>query len=280
MFSLFDANVINRCNFNIVKNQIVIAYLICLSPFFVIAQTVTGFWKGTLNMNKGCFPVNHIELQITIKGDSIYGNSYHYLDVNNYVKKNFTGSYQPALKKIFLQEELVTTFKIPSHCKVCIKKYELAYTREVNQEFLEGDWSGVLMGTSIDCETGPIKLSRIKESAFKEIPEIIVDTGEIRLDFYDNGQIDDDTISVTINNRTVLSNQRLGEKPITTFVRIDLKNTFHEVKMIAENLGSIPPNTALLIITAGIKRYELFLTSSDKKTATVRFLYEKGNLEH
>ncbi|MEJ7738487.1 MAG: hypothetical protein WKF97_13740 [Chitinophagaceae bacterium] len=262
------------------KNQIVIAYLICLSPFFVIAQTVTGFWKGTLNMNKGCFPVNHIELQITIKGDSIYGNSYHYLDVNNYVKKNFTGSYQPALKKIFLQEELVTTFKIPSHCKVCIKKYELAYTREVNQEFLEGDWSGVLMGTSIDCETGPIKLSRIKESAFKEIPEIIVDTGEIRLDFYDNGQIDDDTISVTINNRTVLSNQRLGEKPITTFVRIDLKNTFHEVKMIAENLGSIPPNTALLIITAGIKRYELFLTSSDKKTATVRFLYEKGNLEH
>ena len=80
--------------------------------------------------------------------------------------------------------------------------------------------------------------------------------------------------------RTILSHQKLSAKPITTFVRIDLRNTFQEVKMVAENLGTIPPNTALLIITAGNKRYELFLTSSDKKTATVRFLYEKGTLEH
>jgi len=267
------------CNFRIVKKLFIIAYCICLSSVFIMAQSVTGFWKGTLNMNKGCFPVNNIELQITINGDSIYGNSYHYLDVNNYVKKNFTGSYHRELKKIFLQEELVTTFKIPTHCKVCIKKYELSYTRGSNQEFLGGDWSGVLVGTSIDCETGPITLSRIKESAFKEIPEIIVDTGEIRLDFYDNGQIDDDSITVLIDNKTVLSHQKLSAKPVTTFVRIDLRNTFHEVKMIAENVGSIPPNTALLIITAGAKRYELFLTSSDKKTATVRFLYEKGNNE-
>jgi hypothetical protein len=45
--------------------------------------------------------------------------------------------------------------------------------------------------------------------------------------------------------------------------------------MIAENLGSIPPNTALLIITAGKKRYELFMTSSTQKSAKVRFLYER-----
>ena len=32
---------------------------------------------------------------------------------------------------------------------------------------------------------------------------------------------------------------------------IDLQHRFQEVEMIAENLGSIPPNTALLIVTAG-----------------------------
>ena len=60
---------------------------------------------------------------------------------------------------------------------------------------------------------------------------------------------------------------------------MDLNSKFQEVEMIAENVGSIPPNTALLIITAGKKRYELFLTSSDQKSAKVRFLYEKGNVE-
>ena len=227
-------------------------------------------------MNMSCFPVNNIELQITIRNDSVYGNSYHYLDVNNYVKKNFTGSYHPELKKIIVQEELVTTFKIPSECTVCIKKYELLYSRSGNQEILSGGWTGHFLGAAIDCESGPIILSRVKESAFREIPEILVDTGEIRLDFYDNGQIDGDSISVNVNKRTILSRQRLGSAAITTFIKIDNINTFQEVEMIAENLGSIPPNTALLIITAGKKRYELFLTSSETKSAKVRFLYEKN----
>ena len=254
-----------------------LAYFICVSPFFVFAQNISGFWKGTLGMNKGCFTVNNIELQITIKGDSVYGNSYHYLDINNYVKKKFTGFYDSKSGKIFLQEGVVTTFKIPIQCKVCIKKYELTYSRNANQESLKGDWNGMLMGSSINCEGGPITLSRMRESAFKDIPEINVDTGEIRLDFYDNGQIDDDSISVKINDKTVLTHQKLGAKPITTLIRMDLNNTFQEVEMIAENLGTIPPNTALLIITAGKKRYELFLTSSNEKSAKVRFLYEKEN---
>jgi hypothetical protein len=255
---------------------------ILVLTFFVIyvfsgkAQNLSGFWKGTFNMNLSCFPVNNIELQITITNDSIFGKSYHYLDVNNYVLKNFTGVYEPASKKIILQEETITTFKIPAECKVCIKKYELTYSRNGNQEVLSGGWTGNFSGSTIDCETGPIQLSRIRESAFKEIPEISVDTGEIRLDFYDNGEIDGDSITVLINKKTVLSHQKLGAKALTTFIKIDLQNTFQEVEMIAENLGSIPPNTALLIITAGTKRYELFLTSSEKKSAMVRFIYEKS----
>jgi hypothetical protein len=44
--------------------------------------------------------------------------------------------------------------------------------------------------------------------------------------------------------------------------------------MVAENLGSIPPNTAILIITAGTRRYQLSLSSSESKSAMVRFVYE------
>lgn len=259
------------------NKKLIAAYFICVSPFFVIAQDIAGFWKGTLDMNNGCFSVNNIELQISRKGDSIYGNSYHYLDIDNYVKKKFTGLYNAEARKISLEESVVTTYKIPLQCKVCIKKYELTYSSNGNQEFLKGGWGSVFTDNNDGCESGSIILSRIKESAFKEIPEINVDTGEIRLDFYDNGQIDDDSISVRINDKTVLTHQKLGAEPITAFIRMELNSTFQEVEMIAENVGSIPPNTALLIITAGKKRYELFLTSSTQKSAKVRFLYEKGS---
>jgi hypothetical protein len=192
------------------------------------------------------------------------------------VKKKFSGVYNSRLKQVVLEERVVTTFKIRPQCKVCIKNYQLSYGASANQESLKGDWTSVLLENYVNCESGPIQLYRIKESAFKEIPEIIVDTGEIRLDFYDNGEIDDDSISVRINDRTVLTHQKLSAVPITTIIKMELSNPFQEVEMIAENLGSIPPNTALLIITAGKKRYELFLTSSTQKSAKVRFVYEKG----
>lgn len=247
------------------------------SSLVSIAQSVDGFWKGTLTMSGGCFPVNHIELQISISGNEVWGASYHYMNVNNYVKKKFNGTYNAATKKIIIQEGVVSTFKIPSHCSVCIKRYELEYSRNGDQEVLIGGWTGKIMNTGVDCTTGNIVLSRIKESAFKEIPEIEVDTGDIRLDFYDNGEIDGDSITVLVNKRVVLSNQILSAKPVTTYVKIDLHNTFQEVEMVAENLGSIPPNTALLIITAGQKRYRLFLTSTESKSAVIRFVYEKGD---
>lgn len=177
---------------------------------------------------------------------------------------------------MILQEGTVTTFKIPSYCNVCIKRFELQYSRNGDKEVLSGGWTGIIMNTDIPCTTGDIVLSRIKESAFKEIPEIEVDTGNIRLDFYDNGQIDGDSITVLVNKQVVLSHQKLTARPITTYVRIDEHSTFQEVEMVAENEGSIPPNTALLIITAGKKRYQLFLSSTESKSAVVRFVYEKG----
>ena len=107
------------------------------------------------------------------------------------------------------------------------------------------------------------------------VREIYVDTGTVKLDFYDNGQVDGDTISVYVNNESVLSQKMLGVKPLSISVKIDLIKPEQEVIMVGENLGTIPPNTALMIITANDKRYQLYLTSDDKKNALVRFIYQK-----
>ena len=240
---------------------------------YSFSQNLSGFWKGTLSM-QGCFPENNIELQITLKGNNSNGDSYHYQDINNYVKKKFNGNYIGVTKKLSLQEGIVTTYHIPGRCVICVKKYDLTYSKDGNIETLSGDWTGNVQNTTLSCEGGRIILTRTAESAFKEIPEIKVDTGTIRLDFYDNAQIDGDSITILVNKQVVLKHQRLSAKPITTYLRIDLHNTFHEVEMIAENLGSIPPNTAILIVSTGEKRYLIHLLSSDTKSAKVRFVYD------
>lgn len=225
---------------------------------------------------RGCFPENNIELQLTISGGQVYGDSYHYQDVNNYVKKRLRGEYDPSSKRLLLQEGGVTTYHIPTRCVICVKAFDLSYSKDGDVETLSGTWNGNILNSTVSCEGGRIILKRIRESAFKEVPEIKVDTGEIRLDFYDNAQIDGDSITVLVNNRVVISNQLLSGKPITTFIKVDLHNTFHEVEMVALNLGSIPPNTAVLIVTAGTKRYQLHLSSSETKSAMVRFVYDVG----
>jgi hypothetical protein len=237
------------------------------------AQDLTGFWKGNLSM-QGCFPDNNIELQITMKGSRANGDSYHYQDIDNYVKKVFSGNYDISQKRLIVQEGEVVTYHIPYRCRICVKELSLIYSRKGDVETLSGAWNGTMLGSTASCNGGNIVLTRIRESAFKEIPEIKIDTGTIRLDFYDNAQIDGDTISVRVNNQIVLSHQRLTGKPVTVFINVGLDTKFHEVEMIAENQGSIPPNTAILIITAGDQRHQLLLNSTEIKNARVRFVYD------
>jgi hypothetical protein len=46
-------------------------------------------------------------------------------------------------------------------------------------------------------------------------------------------------------------------------------HSHHELIMIANNLGSIPPNTSLMVTTTKSKRYEVFISSSEQKNAKV-----------
>jgi hypothetical protein len=259
-----------------VNKRLLIIAILFLSGSCVFSQELNGIWKGTLTQAPGgCFPVYNVELQVNISNNSVNGFCYHYSDFSNYVKKNYNGYYNAATKTINIQEQKIMTFHIPQDCTPCIRYFALTYNKSGREETLSGDWGGVVLNGTTACTPGKIVLHRIVESEFSHIQEIRVDTGSFRLDFYDNAEIDGDSITVTVNNQVQVSHQRLSLKPITVMVKVDLDHPEQEVTMIAENLGTIPPNTALLIVTAGKKRYQLFLASNGKKNAQVRFIYEK-----
>jgi hypothetical protein len=75
----------------------------------------------------------------------------------------------------------------------------------------------------------------------------------------------------------VLGSKRLTASPLTVKFKIDEDNSEHELVMVAENLGRIPPNTSLMVVEAGEQRFNVYITSTEQKNALVRFKYQKPN---
>jgi hypothetical protein len=91
---------------------------------------------------------------------------------------------------------------------------------------------------------------------------------------YDNGDVDGDMVSLFYNGKLILSNKMLSEKPITLTLDATTDNAINELTMYAENLGEIPPNTALMVVMDGEKRYEVRISSDLKNSGTIHFIHQ------
>ena len=116
----------------------------------------------------------------------------------------------------------------------------------------------------------------IKSRSNELVKVLVVNDPDVTIKIYDNGEIDGDTISVYLDNKLVLSEKRLTATPLILKLKMDELNDEHELTMVAENLGTIPPNTSLMIVEAGEQRFEVRITSTEQKNAVVRFRYQKS----
>jgi hypothetical protein len=95
------------------------------------------------------------------------------------------------------------------------------------------------------------------------------------LSLYDNGTVDGDTVSVYLNDKMIISKGRLSTEPIRVTVPVNtLQGDTLILVMYAENLGTIPPNTGLLIIQDGQDRYEIRFAGDLQKSSGI-FLRKK-----
>ena len=117
----------------------------------------------------------------------------------------------------------------------------------------------------------PSGISKLEKRTKQVIRSIEVPEAEVMVHLYDNGQVDGDTVSLYFNGKLVVSSKRLSTNPISLPIKLDPARTDNELVMYAENLGSIPPNTALMVVTVGDKRYEVNITSTEQTSGTVRF---------
>jgi 3-oxoacyl-[acyl-carrier protein] reductase len=351
------------------------------------AQDLTGIWRGnfrktpTVAQGKllelmGADERYKFEVQIDHKNKSFTGVTYSYLTTVFYGKATARGTFEPRTKKVLLEELKIVEVRMAGSSGACIMTCFLQYSKDGDEEFLEGTYVSFSTRDSSNCGKGTVFLRKVPTSDFYEEPflakrkkeptktapqkteapaiakttpkpapktttpaqrpatakpaapkndvaknpppvtkpktemktvetdtaqktgikppklpdnipvpkvlstrhnelvqTITTSAKEVNISIYDNGTIDDDTVSVYLDKKLVLSKKRLTERPLKLKLNLDEGNDFHELVMVAENLGSIPPNTSLMVVEAGDKTYEVRITSNEKKNAVVNFRY-------
>jgi hypothetical protein len=146
-------------------------------------------------------------------------------------------------------------------------------------------WKPTVDDTLIAVNVIPRKvINYVTEKEFTQRKNVItheveVDSDSIRVDVYDNGEIDGDIISVFYNQQLILNSQKLTHKSIHINLILDSAKISNEISMFAENLGLIPPNTALMVINDGKNKFEIPISSNMEKNATISIKRKKEGIK-
>lgn len=111
---------------------------------------------------------------------------------------------------------------------------------------------------------------KLSKRATELVQTLTVFEDSITLVLYDNGEIDGDTVSVYVDNKLIINKMGLSSKAQKIKIAVPLGQTV-QVMLYAETLGTIPPNTGLMLVSSGNQRYQVFFTSTLEKSASVLF---------
>ncbi len=100
------------------------------------------------------------------------------------------------------------------------------------------------------------------------IQAVDITEDSVTLSLYDNGEIDGDTVSVFVNNELVVAKVGLSAKAFKKTIYFKAGETV-QLTFFAENLGSIPPNTGLLVIYTSTERHQIFFSSNYNKSSSI-----------
>jgi len=283
---------------------------ILLMTIALPAQNVTGHWFG-IGMIQTSEQYNGYlsEMILRQKGTVVLGELNYYFK-DSLVKVALNGSFDELTHKLSIKPFTVMYYRSPSaknsiDCKMSGNFVLLASKTEsilsgklasdadhrytvpdINFRFKRSDDTAALVmkdePEEIKKDTMPaipseknqtIDAFAKREKLFTKELEIV--NSSLRLELYDNGQIDYDSVSLFFNNKLILPKTMLTHKAIRLTIQLDPDLEFNELSMFAENLGMIPPNTAALIVYDGKTRYETLLSSDLSKSATLKLKRKK-----
>ena len=277
--------------------KLLFSFFFLIFHFNLFSQNLNGAWEG--NFEKDFFSFNPIKLvvDLSVTDDSIVTGSTHlYYRNNHYEHYLMQGKYNKSDSTIYFSETATISVKTILFAESCLGNYKMKL--KVNGALLQFDgmWrdnkpgrfscpaTKVSISKSFASDTlnvstkqndslaKPQDLNLLRNTEVQSLIELgVKEKDSIKVEVYDNGDIDDDYVSIYFNDSLIIKNKRISVVPISFYLNIDEKEFLNKIKLIAESLGKIPPCTAVMIITTKKKRYELSLSSSLDANATVEF---------
>jgi len=113
------------------------------------------------------------------------------------------------------------------------------------------------------------------ERAATTLQTIAVSGDSLTLHFYDNGIVDGDSVSLYLDGRPLLQKIGLRAEAFRHSFRIPSGTRF-ELLLVADNLGSLPPNTGLLVVQAGSRRHHVYFSADLKTNARIILQRQDG----
>lgn len=123
--------------------------------------------------------------------------------------------------------------------------------------------------TTLQKQVNAVASKRVNNAA-KQLP---VQDDSVTIDLYDNGTFDSDSVSVLYNGELKVYKKELNTRTAITVKLAISKSAPNQLVLIAENLGTIPPNSALMVVRDSRYRHEVNLTSSLERNAVVELVY-------
>jgi hypothetical protein len=263
---------------------------------FSFSQDISGTWVGNYGGAIFMSKPQKLVVEIFLSNDSIITGATHlYYKNKTYEHYTIKGKYNKKDSIISFVEDSTIAIKLGFMMGNCLGKYKMKLAVSDYIYRFEGKWKD--KSTSIfRCPSSSVWLSKnreIKKDTIIKVDEKIEkinnrtteiqslievkkqDADSIKIEIYDNGEIDNDTISVFHNDLLIVDKKMISIKPITLYISLTDENPISKLKLIAESIGSIPPCTALMIITTKKKRYEVNLKSDFYKNGVVEIFLKE-----
>jgi hypothetical protein len=119
------------------------------------------------------------------------------------------------------------------------------------------------------------KILERKEEVQKLIEITAEEKDSIRIELVDNAQIDNDEVSVYLNDDAVLHKHRLTAEPAVFWISLKAADDIATIRLAAESMGSIPPCTALMTVITRKNRYPVTLSSDFGNTGILKLFLKE-----
>ncbi len=191
-------------------------------------------------------------------------------------KNNQSNKSNPIAKKDNsaspnITDQKRTPIKVPDTDASIIKNPDQSEEKNITNQLSIDSKPNIQNEISNSRKTSNREREKLTERTHQFIKTIDVSGPSFRVEIYDNGQVDGDTVTIFLNDKLLVPAKKLTTSPITLDIKIDNDEDVYDLVMYAENMGTIPPNTALMIVTTSTNRYEVNITSTEQTSGAVRF---------